>query len=164
MFLPPATLALFEAMETGASGTSSVSLIVAPTGVEGDTTRPMSPMQVCSSDEVFLASRGNHGSDVLERAYPLPTVPTKRASAVSSSSHDASAVVALKNSGIRVNSPINGRLAQSPYPITSNIPFTPEFLATYLFLDSNDSPQMILDSTFITFMFFHLKRLLFFIR
>ena len=40
LFQLPATLALSDAMETGASRTSSVSLIEATTGVDGDTTRP----------------------------------------------------------------------------------------------------------------------------
>ena len=112
VFQPPATLIVSDAMETGASGTSSVSLMDAPTGVEGDTTRPPSAMQVSSADEAFMAPRGNNGIGVLERPSPLEPVPTTPASAVSSSSDDASAGGARKNSATHVNSPMNDPPAQ----------------------------------------------------
>ena len=73
-FQPPTTLVVSDAMETGASLTSSVALMEAPTGVEGDTTRPTSAMQVRSSDEAFVAPGGNNGIGVLERPSPLPPV------------------------------------------------------------------------------------------
>ena len=106
VFQPPATLAVSDAMETGASGISSVSLMELPTGVEGDTMRPTSAMQVSSWDEVFLAPGGNDGIGVLERPSPLPPIPTTPASAVSSSSDDASAAGARKNSATPVPSPV----------------------------------------------------------
>ena len=71
VFHSPATLVVSNAMETEASGTSSVSLMEAPTGVEGDTTRPTSAMQVSSSDEAFVAPGGNNGIGVIERPSPL---------------------------------------------------------------------------------------------
>ena len=79
----------------------------APTGVEGDITRPTSAMQVSSSDEAFVAPGGNNGIGVIERPSPLPPVPTTPASAVSSSSDDASAGGAHKNSETPLNSPMN---------------------------------------------------------
>ena len=91
-------------METGAPGTSSVSLMETPTGVEGDMTLPPTSMQVCSSDEVFAAPGGNNGIGVLERPSPLPPVATTPPSAVSSSSDYASAGKARKNSATLVNS------------------------------------------------------------
>ena len=94
-------------METGASGTSSVSLMEVPTGVEGDTTRPTSAMQVSSSDELLVVSGGNNGVGVIEHPSPLPPVPTTPASAVSSSSDDASAGGTQKSSETPVNVPMN---------------------------------------------------------
>ena len=107
VFQTPATLVVSDAMETGASGTSSVSLMEVPTGVEGDTTRPTSAMQVSSSDEAFVAPGGNNGVGVIEHPGPLPPVQTTPASAVSSSSDDVSAGGALKNSETPLNSPMN---------------------------------------------------------
>ena len=75
----------------GKHGTSSVSLMETPTGVEGDSRRPTSAMQVSSSGEVFATPGGNDGMGVLERPSPLPSRPTTPASAVSGSSEDASA-------------------------------------------------------------------------
>ena len=110
VFQPPATLVVSDAMETGASGTSSVSLMEVPTGVEGDTTRPTSAMQVSSSDEAYVAPEGNNGIGVIEHPSPLPPIPTTPASAVSSSSDDASVGGAQKNTP--VNFPVNDPPAQ----------------------------------------------------
>ena len=112
VFQTPATLVVSDAMETGASGTSSVSLMEAPTGVEGDSTGPTSAMQVSSSDEGFVAPGGNNGIGVIEHPSPLPPVPTTPASAISNSSDDASAGGAQKNSEIHLNSSMNVPPAQ----------------------------------------------------
>ena len=106
VFQQPVTSALSDAMETGASGISSVSLMELPTGVEGDTMRPTSAMQVSSSDHVFPAPAGNDGIGVVERPSPLPPVSWTPGSAVSSSSDDASAAGARKNSATPVNPPV----------------------------------------------------------
>ena len=45
VFQTTATLVVSDAMETGASGTSSVSLMEAATSVEDDNTRPTGAMQ-----------------------------------------------------------------------------------------------------------------------
>ena len=112
VFQRPPTLVVSDAMEIGASVTSSVSLMEAPTGVEGDTTRPPSAMQVRSSDEGFLAPGGNNGIGLIERPSPVPAVPTTPARAVSSSSDDASVGGARKNSTTPLYSPMNGAPAQ----------------------------------------------------
>ena len=51
-----------------------------------------------SSDEAFVAPGGNNGIGVIDQPSPLPPVPTTPVSAVSSSSDDASAGGAQKNS------------------------------------------------------------------
>ena len=91
-------------METGGSGTSSISLMDTPNGVEVATTRPTSAMQVSSSDEVFLAPGGNSSIAVLERPSPVPPIAMMPVSAVSSSSDAASAGGTQKNSATPVNS------------------------------------------------------------
>ena len=84
----------------------------APTGVEGDTTRPTSAMQVSSSDKAFVAPGGNNGIGAIEHPSPLPPIPTTPVSAVSSSIDDASAGGAQKNSETPMNSPMNDPPAQ----------------------------------------------------
>ena len=112
VFQRPATLLVSNAKETGASGTSSVSLMESPTRVERDATRPTSEMQLSSSDEAFVASGGNNGVCVIERPSQLPPVSTTPASAVSRSSDEASAGGARKNSTTHRNSPMNDPPAQ----------------------------------------------------
>ena len=108
----PAMLVGSDAMETGASGTSSVSLMEGQTAVEGDTTRPPSEMQVSSSDEALVAPGGNNGIAVIESPSPMPPVSTTPPSAVSSSSDDASAAGTRINSTTPVHSTVNDPPAQ----------------------------------------------------
>ena len=76
----------------------------APNGVEGDTTRPTSAMQVSSSDEVLVAPERNSSIGLLERSSPVRPIAATTMRAVSSSSDDASAGGAQKNSATPVNS------------------------------------------------------------